>query len=207
MRHNFQAIFCSLIQYKDLEFDQNILCNYSNIIITSKYLSTMVANFTNCNQNIWVVGEVSASILKQHGLIVRYVAKNVEDLISNLPKSAYCDSVYLSGDHITRMLPEAIKRYIMYRISYRDEFSSVLKDRINNGIDYLLLYSINCAKTIINLFSKYNLIETLKNIVVVTISVMVANLIKHYCKKIIYCNNGQYNQMLELLILDATITY
>ena len=59
---NFRYIECPLINYKSLDFDADILKNYSNIIITSKYAATIIAKH-ELKHNIWVVGDKSKKLL------------------------------------------------------------------------------------------------------------------------------------------------
>ena len=78
---DLRYIHCPLIKYKTLDFNIDILDNYSNIIITSKYAANILAGY-RFKKDIWVVGYNSKRLL---GKKVIYTAKNVEDLIKNFP--------------------------------------------------------------------------------------------------------------------------
>ena len=68
------------------------------------------------------------------------------------------------------------------------------------GIDYILLYSQNCAKTLVKLLTKYNLINILKNTIVITISAKVANIVNIYFSNVVYVEQAEQQQMINLLI-------
>lgn len=210
-QRNFSITDCPLIEYKNLEFDfLNVLENYPNIIITSKYaaklllLASVQNNIKIANHNAWAVGEVSYKILKQAGFIVKYVAKNVQDLIKNLPPHIYNTAIYLSANEITMHLPKEIKRQVIYEVTYNSEIKENNLQDINNGIDYILLYSRNCAKTLVKLLFKYDLTKKLENATVITISLGVANIIRQHFKNVIYSKESQ-TAMIELLIKDAEV--
>ena len=129
---NFNYIHCPLIKYKTLDFDTDILKDYSNIIITSKYVANILANY-DLKHDIWVVGTKSKQLLNNKNLKVAYTANNVQDLIKHFPAYLYEQAIYLSSNEITRNLPAKIKRHIIYNVEYLDEMpSSITKEFKNN---------------------------------------------------------------------------
>lgn len=207
----FKCIDCPLLEYNDLSIDyKSILWDYSNIIITSKYAAKKIyvaMNKLNKNNidygiiNFWVVGKESATILDSlDNILIKYVAHNVKNLIGNIPESIYRDMIYLSADQITMQLPKQIVRLIIYQVSYRSSLNQELIEMIG-AVDYILLYSKNCANTLITLLDKYHLINQLKNTIVITISHKVASVIQPYFK-VYYTNSSQQQQMINLLICD-----
>jgi Uroporphyrinogen-III synthase HemD len=151
----------------------------------------------------WVVGNQSASILKQAGLKIAYIASDVEDLIKHFPKELYSSTIYFSGDKITKDLPHEIKRCIVYQVSYCETLTSEQINAISNGVNYILLYSKNCARALVKLFKHYNLLKILENATIITISSNIASELKQYCNNTISCDNGKHEQIIELLINHA----
>ncbi len=130
---DLRYIHCPLIKYETLDFNIDILDNYSNIIITSKYAANILAGH-NLKQDIWVVGSKSKRLL---GKKVIYTAKNVEDLIKHFPPDLYEQTIYLSSNEITKDLPNKIARHIIYNVEYLNELPlSVIKE-FENNIRYL----------------------------------------------------------------------
>ncbi|WP_316353107.1 uroporphyrinogen-III synthase [Candidatus Trichorickettsia mobilis] len=207
--YNFNCISCPLITYKNLPIDYvAIFDHYSNIIITSKHaakliysaLNNLSANYSK-DMELWVVGHTSAVILKSMPFIkIQYIANDVRDLINNLPKTIYNKAVYLSANEITSSLPTAITRQVIYEVSYKETLKTQDFNELIAGIDYILLYSQNCAKTLIKLLAKYNLINTLKNTIVITISAKVANIVNIYFSNVVYVDQAEHQQMINLLI-------
>ena len=210
-QYNFRVISCPLLEYKNLEFDfSNILENYSNIIITSKYAAKLLLlastqyNSKATNHNAWVVGEISSALLKEAGFKIKYTAKDAQDLIKNLPINIYNTTIYLSANEITKNLPKEIKRQIIYEVNYSNTLQEDNIQDINNGVDYTLLYSLNCAKTLVRLLFKYDLLKKLENTMIIAISLRVANIMKQHFKNVIYAKKKQ-TAMVELLTQDAKI--
>ncbi|ADE30005.1 palindromic element RPE1 domain-containing protein [Rickettsia prowazekii] len=114
---DLRYIHCSLIKYKTLDFNINILNNYSNIIITSKYAAHILADY-NLKQDIWVVGNKTKQLL---GKKVIYTANNIADLIQHFPTDLYKHTIYLSSNEITQDLPNKIARHIIYNVEYLNE--------------------------------------------------------------------------------------
>ncbi|KHO03687.1 RPE1 domain protein [Rickettsia felis str. Pedreira] len=126
---DLRYIHCPLIKYETLDFNIDILDNYSNIIITSKYAANILAGY-NLKQDIWVVGSKSKRLL---GKKVIYTAKNVEDLIKHFPPDLYEQTIYLSSNEITKDLPNKIARHIIYNVEYLNELPvSIIKEFKSN---------------------------------------------------------------------------
>jgi uroporphyrinogen-III synthase len=162
---------------------------------------TTEVEFRKRSIELWVVGHTSAAILKSIPFIkIQYIANDVRDLINNLPKTIYNKAIYLSANEITNLLPSAITRQIIYEVTYKRTLAAQDFIEITAGIDYILLYSQNCAKTLIKLLTKYNLINTLKNTIVITISAKVANIVNIYFSNVVYVEQAEHLQMIDLLI-------
>lgn len=205
-QYNFRFILCPLIEYIDLKFEPSLLKNYSDIIITSKHAAMLCVHgkqdigIRDIKINAWVVGSKSAEILRSAGFIVKYIAETVEDLLANLPPNIYNRAIYLSSNEITTALPPAIRRQIIYKVKYLDSLKLEQLEAINKGLDYILLYSKNCARTLLKLFKQYNLLKLMENTILITVSLKVAKEVKTYFKNVVYCDGDQYNKIKELLI-------
>lgn len=203
---SFHYIHCPLIEYKNLNLTPEMLGNYHNIIITSKYAATILAEWQkdytiNRKHSIWVVGEASKTILERNGFIVKYVAKNVDDLIKHFPSRLYNQAIYLSSNEITCDLPPPIKRQIIYNVKYLEQLPLI--ELFKNNIDYILLYSQNSAKIFKKLLLQNHLSEVLQNSLVIAISLKVANIIRPFFKNVVYCNNENSHTIINLLMHDA----
>ncbi len=205
LEQKFKYICSPLVQYKDLNFDPRILFNYTNIIITSKFAAKLFVSLIsrypgfkkdNINQNFWVVGNISNIILTQNNLIVSGVARNIQQLIKNFPPEFYKQTIYLSSNEITQELPSSITRQIIYEVQYISQLHNI--EEIKKGVDYILLYSQNSAKTLIKLLADNKLLELLSNSQVIAISKKVADIIKIFSKNVIYCEDGKPEQMLTI---------
>lgn len=201
---NFHYIHCPIIKYKNLDFDINILKNYSNIIITSKYAAEIIAEY-ELNHNIWVVGDKSKQLLENKSLKIAYTAKNVDDLIQHFPSDLYKQTIYLSSNEITKDLPDKIKRYIIYNVEYLNELPLSVVKELKNSVDFVLLYSQNSAKTLLKLLNKNNLLEYLQNSLVIAISLKVANIVRPFFKNVVYCDDQNPNDLIKLLFKNAKI--
>lgn len=205
-RPKFKYICSPLIKYRELGFNPAILYDYNNIIITSKVATKLFVSQFNQQPNlqhqnpikkIWVVGDSSNIILGQHNFTIAYKAQNIQELIENIPPQLYKQSIYLSSNEITQDLPSAIKRQIIYEVQYANTLHHI--EEIKKGVDYILLYSQNSAKTLVTLLKQNNLLELFFSTKVITISEKVATIIRFFTKNVIYCNGGQPEEMLTLL--------
>ncbi|XVN40555.1 MAG: hypothetical protein RCO49_07125 [Rickettsia endosymbiont of Argas persicus] len=201
---NFRYIECPLIKYKTLNFDTSLLKNYSNIIITSKYAATIIAEY-KLKHNIWVVGDRSKQLLENKNLKIAYTAQNVDDLISRFPADLYEQTIYLSSNEITKDLPDKIKRHIIYNVEYLNDLPlSVIKE-LKNSVDFILLYSQNSSKILVELLHHNNLPEYIQDSLVIAISVKVANIVRPFFKNVIYCDEQNPNNIIKLLSENAKI--
>ncbi|XVN42937.1 MAG: hypothetical protein RCG15_01095 [Candidatus Rickettsia vulgarisii] len=203
----FKYICSPLIKYKNLEIDNNIVAGYNNIIITSQFASKILISWFNQQEelkkkfNIWVVGNLSSNLLSNNNFSIVYEAQNINDLIKNIPKEIYRQSIYLSSNEIAKNLPKEITRQIIYEVAYTQELNQI--EKIKKGIDYILLYSQNSTKILNKLLSINNLLPYLSNSLVITISKNVADNIRFFPKNVIYCEGGKPEQMLKLLLDNA----
>ncbi|ASX27495.1 hypothetical protein BA173_00930 [Rickettsia sp. MEAM1 (Bemisia tabaci)] len=221
---NFHYINCPVIKYKTLDFDANILKNYSNIIITSKYAATIINNLScrdlitassnkldsvdkplDYKHNIWVVGDKSREILINKGFKIAYAGKNVDDLIQHFPADLYEQAIYLSSNEITKDLPDKIKRYIIYNVEYLNDLPLSVVKELKNSVDFILVYSQNSAKTLLKLLNENNLLEYLQNSLVIAISSKVANIVRPFLKNVVYCDDQNPNDLIKLLFENAKI--
>lgn len=198
----FRYIECPLLEYKNCQLGSDILEDYDNIIITSKYAANIIDSWDiPQRKGLWVVGNKSQSILQNSRFKICYVAKNVQDLINNLPNKLYQQTIYLSSNEITQDLPNIIKREIIYQVNYKEYIYEI--DRLKTGIDYILLYSQNCASTLLRLLINNNLLSLLSNTTIIAISAKVADIVRPITKNIFYCDSNKPEQMLELLMCHA----
>ncbi|ABV73423.1 hypothetical protein A1E_02390 [Rickettsia canadensis str. McKiel] len=197
-------IHCPLIKYKILDFNVNILANYSNIIITSKYAAIIITKHY-INQNIWVVGNTSKKLLENKGLKVTYTAKNLEDLIEHFPPKLYEQTIYLSSNEITKDLPNEIARHIIYSVEYLNELPVSIIKEFEKNIDFILCYSQNSAKTLVKLLLQNNLLQYVQESLVVAISLKVANIVRPFTKNVVYCDDQNPNDIIKLLSDNAKI--
>ncbi|WP_341795062.1 uroporphyrinogen-III synthase [Rickettsia endosymbiont of Rhinocyllus conicus] len=200
----FHYINCPIIKYKTLDFDANILKNYSNIIITSKYAATIIVEY-ELNHNIWVVGDKSREILINKGFKIAYAGKNVDDLMQHFPDDLYEQAIYLSSNEITKDLPDKIKRYIIYNVEYLNELPLSVVKELKNSVDFILVYSQNSAKTLLKLLNENNLLEYLQNSLVIAISSKVANIVRPFFKNVVYYDDQNPNDLIKLLFENAKI--
>lgn len=197
----FSPVFCPLISYKTLPFDPAALKGYTDIIITSRYAATILAARLKEGLRYWVVGEHSAAILTAAGLDVVYSATNVQDLVGELPPDNLNNFAYLSGNEITMKLP--VDRFIVYAVEYASTLTPELLEAMNRGIDYIVIYSQNSAKTLVTLCARHNLLNILKKATIIAISAKVADQVRSYSDRVIYCSEGNAKEMMEVLIDDA----
>ena len=145
----------------------------------------------------WVVGTKSAKILEEKGYNIKFMALNAESLKEQIPEEIYENTIYLSGNHITVNMPQQVARRIFYKVTYRESLSQEQILRYKQGIDYILIYSENCAKTLIKLLLKSNLMNYLENTTYIAISSKVEKVIKHHFRNTQICQGDDL--MLEYL--------
>lgn len=191
----FDLFECSLIEHELLQFDIEILNEYSDIVITSSFAANNLPNSNGICA--WVVGDNTKSILEAKGYKIKFCAPNAITLKKELQKHDYIKAIYLSGNNITLEMPSNVRRIIVYNTSYKESFSNFEIQRLSQGVDYILLYSENCAKTLLQLLLENGLLKYLENSTIVAISSKVAKVVEGYFKKIRNCNGS--NQIIEFL--------
>ena len=196
MPHGFDLVECSLIKHKLLPFDEEVFSKYSDIVVTSNFAASNLPN-NNSSQWIWVVRENSEKILKNKGYKTKFCAQDAITLEKELLKNNHIKAIYLSGNNITVEMPSNIKRVVFYKTDYKKSLSQLEIQRIKLGIDYILLYSENCAKTLLQLLLKNDLLKCLKNTTIVAISSKVGRVVEDYFKNIKNCIGSK--QMIEFL--------
>lgn len=194
-KKNYTCFELSLIKHVHKPFDSRILDNFTDIIITSKRAANITPIVKNgLNINAWVVGKTSASMLQEKGYNVQYIASSANDLITVLPNNAM---IYLAGNNITTEMPSFVKTVEVYKVNYKDNLANTEIKLLKSSLDYILLYSENCAKALINLIVKNNLLKYLENSVVIAISSKVAKILESYFKNVVAAASPE--QILEEL--------
>lgn len=196
MPYGFDLFECSLIKYKLLPFDTSILNEYSDIIITSYFAANNLPN-NNSTKYVWVVGENSKNILESKNYKIKFCAPDAITLKKELLKNDYTKAIYLSGNNITVEMPSSVRRVIFYNTHYKESLLQSEIQRIKQGVDYILLYSENCAKTLLQLLLENDLLKYLENTTIVAISFKVGRVVENYFKNIKNCNGS--NQIIEFL--------
>ena len=192
----FDLVECSLIKHKLLPFDKEVFNKHSDIVITSNFAASNLPN-SNGSKYVWVVGENSEKILKDKGYKVKFCAPDAIILEKELLKNNHIKAIYLSGNNITIDMPPNIKRIIFYNTYYKQSLSQPDIQRIKHGIDYILLYSENCAKTLLQLLLENDLLKYLENTTILAISFKVVRVVEDYFKNVKNCAGG--NQIIEFL--------
>lgn len=194
--HGFDLVECSLIKHKLSPFDEEAFDKYSNIVITSNFAASNLPN-SNGSKYVWVVGVDSEKILKNKDYKTKFCAPDAIILEKELLKNNHTKAIYLSGNNITVEMPSNIKRVVFYETDYKKSLSQLEIQRIKLGIGYILLYSENCAKTLLQLLLENNLLKYLGSTTIVTISSKVGRIVEGYFKNIKNCISGK--QIIEFL--------
>ncbi len=185
----YKCINLNIIKYINIDFDYSILQHVENIIITSKYAANLL-KVNNNNYTVLVVGNKSAQILLKKRYLVKFIANNALELKHYIESQSNIVGVYLSSNYITVKMPITISRYIFYKVMYKDNLTIEEIIQIKEGIDYILLYSLNSSKTFITLILRNKLLYYIKSSTILTISNKVYNsIISTYCKNTIIFNN------------------
>ena len=189
--YDYEILECSLINQELQEFDYSELRNFTDIIVTSFFVANAMpkASSISTSLNAWVVGEKSANTLAEKGYNVMLCVESARHLKNNIPSHIYKTAIYLSGNHITVDMPKQCLRKILYRVTYRKSLSMQQVIRYKTGIDYILLYSENCAKTLVSLIRTNNLVNYLANTTCIVISSKVEKVVKSYFRHIVLCHN------------------
>lgn len=179
-------IDCPLIEYEMISDDWSELANSDYIIITSKFLAQNMPDNT-WSAKILVVGGVSASILQDKGYEVALTAGSALQIKEYLLEKKLSDKkiLYLSGDYITTPMPDFVKQVVVYNVHYLQELTDAQIKVFRAYIDYIMLYSENCGKTLLDLIAKYNLQPYLKNTIIVSMSKKLPAVLKPFFAKVI----------------------
>ena len=183
----YSCIDLSLIEHINLTFNITVLEGFTDIIITSKRAADLLPVDEGV-KNAWVVGAASADILKQKNYNIRHIAYSAHELINKIPTDIYNQTIYLSSNVISTEMPPTIKSINIYKIKYRNSLSEIEVEILKNGLDYILLYSENCAKTLIKLILENDLLKYIENSVIIAISSKVEKIVKGYLKETVTCN-------------------
>ncbi len=176
---------------------------YSDIIITSKRAAKLLIENNGQTKNAWVVGKISSDILKAKNYNIKYMAKSAIELKTNLPSKIYDRLIYFSGNIITIEMPSPIDKIIVYEIKYKEKLTENDINILTKGVEYVLLYSENCAKTLLTLIIKKNLLKSLEHATFIVISSKVAAVMSEYFKNVIICN-GASEILDKLTIYERT---
>ena len=194
---DYEVLECNLLEYDLQPLDLNEFFGYDHLLITSFFAATKLPDAPRSDMRVWVVGIKSAELLASKGYKIGFCAESAEILKKNIPESIFADMLYLSSDHITVNMPPSIKRRIFYKVKYREFLSDQQIARYKQGLDYVLLYSENCAKTLIKLLLENDLMNSLEKATCLVISSKVENIIKPHFVNIEIC--GGNDLMLEYL--------
>jgi uroporphyrinogen-III synthase len=194
---NYDLLECSLIEYELLPLDNSRIINYSDLIITSYFAASNAPAALGKFKRAWVVGENSSKLLRDKGYEILFCAVNAASLKQKLVRTNLHSAIYLSGNNITIDMPSYVERQIFYNTHYKNNLSKLEIQRYKQGVDYILLYSENCAKTLLQLLLDNDLVKYLENTTIVAISSKVSKVVKSYFKNIEICNDS--GQMIEFL--------
>lgn len=135
---------------------------------------------------------VSQGLTQFYGWILNQVQDDNAGVIRTVSPKA----LYLSGNHITIPFENAESREI-YHVSYADKIDESLFDK---GIDYIFLYSKNAAVNFLNLLSKHNLLQKVKNSVVISLSEKIAANLEKHVTRISYPDSPTSQKMIDILL-------
>jgi len=196
-KHKYELLECSLIDYELQPFDLSEFHGFQNIIITSFFAANKLPDAPVNSMDAWVVGVKSAKILEAKGYKIKFISPDAETLKRQIPEEIYHDSIYPSSDQITVNMPLHITRKVFYKVSYKDSLSNEQLLRYKQGIDYVLLYSENCAKTLVKLLLENDLMNYLENTTCIAISSKVERVVKRHFRNTQICHGADL--MLEYL--------
>ncbi len=196
-QYDYELLECSLIEYELQQIDLSELEKFTDLVITSFFAASSLPSVPSKGMHVWVVGTKSAKIIGEKGYNIKFIAQSAESLKKQIPEEIYENTIYLSGNHITVNMPAPIMRRIFYKVTYRESLSQKQILRYKQGINYILIYSENCAKTLIKLLLENNLMNYLENTTYIAISSKVEKVIKHHFRNTQICQGDDL--MLEYL--------
>lgn len=196
--YGYEVLECNLIKYTLLPINLYALRSFTNIIITSNFAAKKLPQAWQDSIFVWVVGQNSAETLTRKGYKIKFCTESALSLKQELTNSKQITQmIYLSSNKITVDMPHWVKRQIFYNVSYLESLTETQKMRYQKGIDYILLFSKNCAKTLRKLFIDHNLLHCVTNTTIIAISSNVTETLNsNFQKKIVLQNS---NLMLEYL--------
>lgn len=192
-----KIIECSLIKYELFPVSIEVVNRYDGLIITSLYAAKNLPRSVNSIMPLWVVGSKSARILSDKGYKIEACTSTALELRNIVLKEEKRKLLYLSGNYITVEMPYPITQRIFYNVSYLKKLSDEQIFALKKKLDYIILYSENCAKTLFKLLQEENLMNYLTDTVVIAISTKVGAIFKDNCKKLIIGDNAE--QMLNFI--------
>ena len=187
---DLDLIECNLIEYELFPVKAEYINQFSDLIITSNFAANNIPIAPRADMPVWVVGEKSANTLKNKGYKVKFYASNVENLKRQIPDNLCSRMLYLSGDHISMNMPLGVTRKILYKTIYLKLLSENEITRYKQGIDYIVLYSENCSKTLLKLLIENNLMNYLGNTTYIAISSKVARVFERVFKNVVVCHDS-----------------
>ncbi|MFK7974459.1 MAG: uroporphyrinogen-III synthase [Rickettsiaceae bacterium] len=167
---NFKLLECNLIEYKAIPINKNLINNFSSLLITSYFAAGQLPPAPHNDILTFVVGHKSAEILAKKGYKIIMQERDAETLKAKIPLYLHSNMLYLSGNNITVDMPDAITRQVIYEVIYLKSLSSHQIKLYQQGIDYILLYSQNCAKILLQLMTENDLLKYMANSTIIAIS-------------------------------------
>lgn len=189
----YQACSINFISYKALTGWQEVASKSDILVITSKFAAKLVADEGFKDKEIYVVGKGSAIILKGNNL---KVFKSASELFLNLPQDN-SSILYLCGNYLAVTPPSFLKKVEIYNTDYLKYFTNQEKEFIIES-QYLLFYSKKVAEVFLMLCTEYNLLQYVKESVVITLSSRIAECFKDYGIRAIYTDSSS-DDMLRIL--------
>ncbi|GAB4163246.1 MAG: palindromic element RPE1 domain-containing protein [Rickettsiaceae bacterium] len=188
---NLEFLECSLIDYKLNNVTAEYINIFSGLVITSNFAARNVPKPLKDAMPVWVVGEKSADMLRKKGYHIQFCAPSAELLRGHIPSHLPKGVLYLSGNHISVEMPEFVTRKVIYEVTYLNALSREQVLRYKQGIDYILLYSENCAKTLLRLLVENNLLNYLENTTIIAISSKVGSVFGNNFKNVVVAHSSE----------------
>lgn len=167
--YGFEFYELPLLEQVPSDFDFALCQKYQHLIITSKYAATLIPK-SQFDQSVWVVGSKSAKLLEGKNYHVSFIARDVNELYSELVNNKIQSYAYLSGNVITKEMPDFVDRFIIYDTMYKQSLTSCEIDIIKLPPDIIPVFSSNCAKTLVNLLETNKLTNFLERTLFIAIS-------------------------------------
>lgn len=201
----FRPIYTPLLEYSPADFDISLLGEYSDIVISSPRAARRIKGLLNDRpQNLWIVGESSINSLK--GLKNKNIKTFLDfGALENFLKDREGEFLYLSSDFISKEPPKNFRRLIAYKTLYSSEISDRALAELSGGVDYICLYSANCAKVFINLLKKYDLLGKLENSYIIALSYRIAEIVEPYFGKIYYREDKRLSDIVGIINANPRI--